>query len=157
MKNKKTIKKINNRIITEETMLKKVSEYYSKTGKKERPTYEEILQMDKDALQTWILMRIQKPEQEKLLEEMIEHEEKTGSFGKTFREDDPPFYKLFTGLFRRTTSKKIKEMLEHMDQTLEKYGRKSDSDVVKESMMAKSIEDYYSVGRGSQQAKELIE
>lgn len=148
--NGKRSQKINNQI-SEKVMLKIVSDYYAKKGASKKPLYEEILQMDKESFQTWMLMRIQKPEQERMLQEMVDHEEKTGSYEKTFREDDPSFYKLFLDLFKRDKSKKTQEVLESMKWTLEKYGEKTDADVVKESMMAKCIEDYYSIGRGSKQ------
>lgn len=137
-----------NQAISEEAMIKIVGDYYAKTGKKEKPVYEQILQMDKDEFQTWMLMRIQAPEQDSLLKEMIGHEEKTGSFAKTFREDDPDYYKLFIDLFNKDKSESVKKVLNDAKAMLEKYGYKSEGDVIKESMMAKAVEDYYAIGRG---------
>ena len=51
-------------------MLKHLSDYRKRSGK-QMPTYEEMLEMNKDELQTWALYRVQKENRKELLVEMI--------------------------------------------------------------------------------------
>ncbi|OGF65350.1 hypothetical protein A2Z53_02450 [Candidatus Giovannonibacteria bacterium RIFCSPHIGHO2_02_42_15] len=58
---------------------------YIKTAMKKKngnPTYDQMLKMDEREFQQWLLLR-NETDREKLLAEMIDHEDRTGSFRKT--------------------------------------------------------------------------
>ena len=121
-------------------MLNHIAEYRKRSGK-EMPTYEEMLKLSKEEFQTWLLFRVQKPNRNKLLTEMIEHEEKTGSFGKESRERisellekevDSPYLQFAQGIFKKD-NKKMVQILED-----ENVG----GDEIRDSIFAKAISDY---------------
>lgn len=62
-------------------LLNYIAEYRERSGK-EMPTYEEMLKLNREEFESWLFFRIQKPNRKKLLMEMIEHENKLGSFEK---------------------------------------------------------------------------
>lgn len=132
-----------------ETMLVHLSKYPQRTGKKS-PTYEEILELDKDEFKAWIFVRSAPDFQDELIKEMLDHEEKTGSFTKTGRNDDGPFTKLILDVFNRARSKEVVDVLRRMSETANKLidegadGEKADS--VKNAILAKATSDYYKLG-----------
>lgn len=121
-------------------MLNHIAEYRKRSGR-EMPTYEEMLKLSKEEFQTWLLFRVQKPNRNKLLTEMIEHGEKTGSFGKESRERisellekeiDSPHLQFAQGIFKKD-NKKMVQILED-----ENVG----GDEIRDSIFAKAISDY---------------
>ncbi|MFH1233025.1 MAG: hypothetical protein V1649_00010 [Patescibacteria group bacterium] len=139
-KNKKEIQ--GNLTNDQKQMLNHIAKYRERSGK-EMPTYEEMLKLSKEEFQTWLFFRVQKSNRNKLLTEMIEHEEKTGSFGKESREIilellekevDSPHLQFAQGIFKKD-NKKMVQILED-----ENVG----GDEIRDSIFAKAIVDYVS-------------
>ena len=78
----------------EEIMLQHLAKFPERTGR-ELPTYEELLELDEDGFKAWNFVKAAGDYQEQTLKEMIEHESRTGSYAKTRRENDPPFWSLW--------------------------------------------------------------
>lgn len=132
-----------------EKMLEHLSKYPERTGR-ETPTYDEMLNLDKDEFKAWIFVRSAPDFQDELIKEMLDHEEKTGSFTKTGRNDDGPFTKLILDVFNRARSKKVVDVLRRMSETANKLidegadGEKADS--IQNAILAKATSDYYKLG-----------
>lgn len=132
-----------------EIMLQHLSKYPKRTNKKS-PTYEEMLTLDKDEFKSWIFLRSTPDFQDELIKEMLDHEEKTGSFTKTAKKDDTLFTKLILDVFNRERSKEVIDVLRRMSETANKLvdegieGEKGDS--VRDAILAKSASDYYKLG-----------
>ena len=131
-------------------MLKHLADYRKKTGK-QMPTYEERLKMDKDEMRTWTLYRVQKENREKLLEEMIAHEEKTGSLRKTVRKEITEGEQAVLNVFDREKSSGTVNALNKMGEILLEDD-KEEKDFVMDAIFAKIASD--SVGLGEKMEKE---
>jgi hypothetical protein len=134
-------------------MLKHLSDYRKRTGNK-MPTYEEMLKMKEDELQTWMLYRVQKENRGELLEEMIAHEEKTGSLRKTVRKEITEGEQAVLNVFDREKSAGIVKFLGKMGEILLEY-HKEEKDFVMEAIFAKIASDH--VGLGEKMEKERNE
>jgi Mg2+ and Co2+ transporter CorA len=121
-------------------MLNHIAEYRKRSGR-EIPAYEEMLKLSKEEFQTWLFFRVQKPNRNELLAEMIEHEEKTGSFGKESKERisellekeiDSSHLEFAQGIFKKD-NKQIIQILE--DENVA-------GDEIRDSIFAKAMSDY---------------
>lgn len=129
-------------------MLKHISAYRQRTGK-EMPTYKEMLALSKEEHQSWLIFRALKDNREKLLAEMIEHEEKTGSFGKTARGNDPPHTKLVLDVFKKDRSEEVTDVLQRLSDTANELGYEKDGgkgDIIRDAIYAKAASDYVGLG-----------
>lgn len=87
-----------------------------KTPKK-YPSYEEILSM-KEADAQKIFLERHTVDLKSLLEEMIDHEEKTGSLAKTIRGEIKPEEQMILNVFDKTKSKEVAELFNKIDNSL---------------------------------------
>lgn len=131
-------------------MLNHLSNYRKRTGK-QTPTYEEMLSLNQDEFQTWMIIRTQKENREALLNEMIEHEEETGSFAKTLKPTHKPHEKLIVDVFKKEKSKEVVEALEDLfkvayENDTETKDEDKDRDIIRDSIYAKSTSDYFKLG-----------
>jgi len=131
-------------------MLKHLSDYRKRTGK-QMQTYEEMLKMNENELRTWTLYRIQKENREKLLEEMIAHEEKTGSLRKTVRKEITSGEQTVLNVFDREKSSGTVNALGKMGEILLEDD-KEEKDFVMDAIFAKITSDH--VGLGEKMEKE---
>jgi len=126
-------------------MANHIAKYRKKSGKK-MPTYEEMLGLNKEEFLSWVLFRIIGLNREKLLEEMVEHEDKTGSFAKTGREDDPAHIKFILDAFKNSKSKEVIAHLQSLTDIVNKYGYKDsdnrEGDIIRDIIFAKATSDY---------------
>lgn len=128
----------------QKNMLKHLSDYRKKTNKR-MPTYEEMLKMDEDELQTWTLYRVQKDNREKLLEEMIAHEEKTGSLRKTIRKEITTGEQAVLNVFDRNKSSGAVDALGKLGEIIIDED-KEEKDFVMEAIFAKIVSDHAELG-----------
>jgi hypothetical protein len=131
-------------------MSKHLSDYRKRTGK-QMPTYDEMLKMNEDELRTWTLYRIQKENREKLLEEMITHEEKTSSLRKTVRKKITAGEQAVLNVFDRNKSSGTVDALRKMGKILLEDD-KEEKDFVMDAIFAKITSD--SIGLGDKMEKE---
>jgi len=90
------------------------------------------------------MLKSGKENQEETLKEMIEHENETGSFTKTRRENDPPHIKMIYAVFDENKSKKIIDILKNLDNLAKEYKiDNSEDDLVKQIILAKAYSDYF--------------
>lgn len=132
-----------------EIAIEHLSKFPQRTGRK-RPTYEEILELDEDEFKAWLFVMAESENQDDTIKQMTEHETRTGSFGKTKREDDTPFTKLIVDVFDTEKSAEVVSTLRNLSTTANKLvdegaeGEKGD--IVKQSIWAKGVSDYYKLG-----------
>ncbi len=100
------------------------------------PSYEEMLGMGDDDFKKWILIRIEKPYRDRLLEEMSIHERQTGSFRKTARKETTQGEELVLSVF--DGDKNVIQALDGMKNLTD--GKTID--LVQEAILAKSASDY---------------
>lgn len=119
------------------------SRFIQRTGH-QKPTYKETLELDKDEFISWIMLKSSKENQEETLKEMIEHENETGSFMKTRKENDPPHIKMLYAVFDENKSGKIIDLLKNLDNLAKEYKiDNNDGDLVKQIISAKAYSDYF--------------
>lgn len=132
-----------------EIMLKHLSKYPQRTGKK-NPTYDEMLKLDKDEFKAWLFVMKEPDHQKEMLAEMIDHEERTGSFAKSKKESDTDFTKLIFDVFNRDRSKEVVDVLKRLSSTANELGYKDEhggkGDVVTQAIWAKATSDYFGLG-----------
>jgi len=107
------------------------------------PTYEVMLEMNADDFKKWVLLRSEKPNRDKFLEEMIEHEEKTHSFRKTGKAELTDGEQITMNVFDREMSRGVVAWLEKMNEFLPEEDRK---DFVLEAILAKATSDHVKLG-----------
>ncbi len=108
------------------------------------PSYEEMIMMTKEEVGMWTVIRVDGRFRDALLQEMIEHEEKTGSFRGTKTSAIGWEGELLLNLFNRTKSAEIAALLEKTKRVLvDGVGeQESDVDLIMEAIMAKSASDW---------------
>ena len=126
----------------EEIAIQHLQKFPKRTGR-EIPTYEELLELEKDEFKAWMFVKASAEFQEQTLEEMINHESVTGSFSKTVREDDPPQQKLILDIFIKERSVKVIDAIRGLDKAYHELGGDNESDIVTQAIYAKAISDYY--------------
>ena len=84
---------------------------------KKYPSYEEILKMKEDLAQKVFLER-HTADLKSLLAEMIDHEERTGSFAKTARGEIKPAEQMILNVFSKEKSKEITDLFDKIDNAL---------------------------------------
>ena len=80
---------------------------------KKDPTYDEMLKLSEKEFQQWLLIR-NETDREKLLAEMIDHEERTGSFSKTAKKEITKQEQLVLDVFNREKSREVIKWLEKL-------------------------------------------
>lgn len=107
------------------------------------PTYDEMLEMDEEKCGEWILLRTEKPNREKLIEEMIDHEERTKSFEKTMAgKEITGEQRMVLDIFDRMKSLSTIQLLSKLEETLEG----EEKDIVQEAIFAKTASDLVHLG-----------
>ena len=126
-------------------MANHIAKYKKKNGK-EMPTYEEMLGLNEEEFVSWVLFRIIGPNREKLIKEMVEHEDKTGSYAKTGRKDDPAHIRFILDAFKKNKNKEVVARLQSLTDTVNKYGYKDGDnrkgDIIRDIIFDKSTLDY---------------
>ena len=129
--------------------LEHMAKFPKRTGKS-RPTYEEMLELDEDEFKAWLFVKSKGDNQKETLDEMITHEERTHSFAKTGKEDDPAHIKMIVDVFNREKSDEIVRVLKNLSETSNKLidegldGEKGD--IVEQAIWAKGTSDYFKLG-----------
>jgi hypothetical protein len=127
--------------------LQHMAKFTKRTGESRRPTYEELLQLDKDEFKAWLFVKGEGDNQEQTLKEMIEHESRTGSFTKTARTDIPPHEQLILNVFDKDKSAETIKAIRNLDKVANELKEgEEDEDIVKQSIWAKATSDYYKLG-----------
>lgn len=103
-------------------------------------TYDEMLKLDEKDFQNLLCVR-NEYNREKLLEEMIKHEEGTGSFRKTAKEEVSGGEQALLDVFDGKKSTKIVETFEKVKKVLTE-GKKEGIDLVEHAIFAKAASDY---------------
>ena len=104
------------------------------------PTYDEMLEMSEDDFKKWILIRIQKPNRDRLLLEMIGHEARTKSFYKTVDHELSKSEQTILDVFNPQKSAEIIATFEKIDRAL-KDSSEQEPDLLKHAIFAKSASD----------------
>ncbi|MFA5935800.1 MAG: hypothetical protein WC787_03030 [Patescibacteria group bacterium] len=111
------------------------------------PSYVEILKMEKEPFTEWIIARSQDTYRKGLLEEMIEHEERTGSFKNSARKELDPVDQLVFDIFDRQKSEETIRVLEGVENAAKATGYEGDNvGAVKSAIFAKATSDYFKLG-----------
>jgi hypothetical protein len=124
-----------------ETILQHLEKFPQRTGKK-TPTYNEMLVLDEDEFKAWLFVMAEPPQQTEFLGQMIDHEEKTGSFERRKQESDSDFTKLIFDIFKRERSKETIDILTRMNNAVRELGHSGDN-IVKQAIYAKATSDYF--------------
>lgn len=123
--------------------LQHMAKFPKRTGRS-RPTYEEMLELDIDEFKAWLFVKGEGDNQEKTLEEMIEHESRTSSFAKTAKADIPPQEQLILNVFDKNKSAETIKALRNLDKAANELIKDEENgDIVKQSIWAKATSDYY--------------
>jgi|SRR3989344_2833930 len=117
---------------------------------KKNPTYDEMLKLSEKEFKQVLLIR-NETEREKLLAEMIDHEERTGSFRKTARGEITGAQQAVLNVFDRQKSAAIVETFGKVKEVLMEDGEK-ETDLVEDAIFAKAASDR--VGLGEKMEKE---
>lgn len=118
--------------------------------KKNNPTYDEMLKLNEKEFQQWLLIR-NETDRKNLLMEMIDHEERTGSFRKTARGEITGAQQAVLNVFDRQKSAEIVKTFGEVKKVLMEDGGK-ETDLVKDAIFAKAASDH--VGLGDKMEKE---
>ena len=110
------------------------------TGEK-IPSYDEMLAMNVDDLRKWVLLRSQREHRDKLIQEMMRHEEVTHSFQKTAKDPAIEGEHVALNVF---DSEKSAGAVEWLDKLGELSG--SGEDFVREVIFAKAASDHVHLG-----------
>lgn len=120
-----------------------------KTNNK-NPTYDEMLKLDEKEFQQWLLIR-NETDREKLLSEMIDHEERTGSFRKTAKKEITGAEQSILDVFDINKSARIVRTFGKVKDALTE-GEKEGIDLAEHAIFAKAASDH--VGLGEKMEKE---
>jgi len=104
------------------------------------PSYDEMLKMGEEDFQEVLLLRTETPYREKLLEEMLEHEKKNGSFAKTATGEISDTQKLILGVFDEDKSVESISLLHRASEQANKHGG-DEIDLVNDAIFAKATSD----------------
>lgn len=116
----------------------------------ENPTYDQMLKMNEEDFKKSLILRSE-TDRVKLLEEMIDHEERTGSFRKTAKEEISGSGQAVLDVFDRDKSSRIARTFEKVKEVLTE-SEKEDIDLVEDAIFAKAASDH--VGLGDKIGKE---
>jgi len=105
------------------------------------PTYEKILEMTKDKSQKIFFERYS-TDLRVLLEEMINHEEKTGTFAKTAKGKIKPEIQIILNVFDKEKSKETVSYFDKIDRLLADH-KDSETSLLSEAIFAKFASDLY--------------
>lgn len=130
-------------------MLIHLAKFPKRTGRS-RPTYNEMLELDEDEFKAWLFVKAESDNQEELLQEMIEHEEDTGSFAKTSKPNGTEFEQVILDLFKREKSDEVAGILRKLCEVTDEHGLNdvdgSSTDLIKTALWAKGTSDFYKLG-----------
>lgn len=118
---------------------------------KNNPTYDEMLKMNGDDFKKWIIVRSEKPNREKLLQEMTDHETRTHSFAKTARAEITPTEQAVLNVFNKDKSVEVADFLDRLSKIASEDGSE-EKDLVQDAIFAKAASDH--VGLGAKMEKE---
>ena len=124
----------------------------SVVSKKSDPTYDEMLKLDEKEFQQWLLIR-NETDREKLLVEMIDHEERTGSFKSTAKKEVSGAEQAVLDIFDKNKSARVTNFLDRLSKIVSVFGKK-DEDLVQAAIFAKAASD--KVGLGEKMGKERL-
>lgn len=110
--------------------------------KNEELNYEEMLKMDAESFRDLIVKRVEVVHREKLLEEMIEHEGKTGSFQQTVTREITPEEQVVFNIFIKDKSAEAVSFLSRMKNLLDENSPEESKDLVMEAILAKAASDF---------------
>lgn len=126
-------------------MLKDISEYRERTGK-DMPTYDEMLGFEESKFQSWILFRTSEDIRKDLLDEMIDHEERTKSFHRTATGNESPIEQLVLDAFKKEDSEEIINTINNLDKVAKETGYEEEhgkeADLVNQIIYAKATSDF---------------
>ena len=114
------------------------------------PTYDLMLKLVEKEFQQWLLIR-NETDREKLLAEMIDHEERTGSFRKTAKKEMTGAEQAVLDVFDIDKSARIVRTFGNVKKALTE-GEKEGVDLVEHAIFAKAASDI--VGLGEKMEKE---
>ena len=125
------------------------------------PTYDQMLKLDEKEFQQWLLLR-NETDREKLLLDMIDHEERTGSFRKTAKKEITGAEQAVLDVFDIDKSARIVRTFGNVKKVLTE-GEKEGIDLVEHAIFAKAASDRVSLNVGdtvlvkSKEKAEIIE
>lgn len=105
------------------------------TSSEAMPTYEAMLKMNDEDFRKWLLIRVEEPNKEELLVEMIAHEEKTSSFAKSARREVTPAQQAMLDVFNRNESVVLTKAFDDTNKL-------TNIDLVMEAIFAKAASDH---------------
>lgn len=105
----------------------------------ENPTYDQMLKLDEKEFQQWLLIR-NETDREKLLLEMIDHEEKTGSFRKSAKKEITGAGRALLDVFDIDKSARIVRTFGEVKEALTEGGKEG-IDLVEDAIFAKAATD----------------
>jgi len=114
------------------------------------PTYDQMLKMNEEDFKKWLTLR-NETDREKLLAEMIDHEERTGSFRKTAKKEISGSEQAVLDVFDIDKSARIVRTFGKVKNALTE-GEKEGIDLVEHAIFAKAASDH--VGLGDKMEKE---
>lgn len=107
------------------------------------PTYPEMLDLNEEDFKQWLVMRSSAENRESLLEEMVDHEERTHSFRRTAKKELNEGQILALSLFDRNKSKQAMELFNKLNEIdVEGEDPVDKVDLVLNTMMGKAASDY---------------
>lgn len=123
----------------QEIMLKEIAKYPERTGR-QRPEYEEMLDMDENEFRAWLIVKSKGHNQETTLSEMIQHEQKTNLYTRHSKDVDPITRVAAYDIF---DPKKSEETVKHLRELYELTNEAEDqSDPIFTALFAKGVSDY---------------
>ena len=116
----------------------------------ENPTYDQMLKLDEKEFQQWLLLR-NETDREKLLSEMIDHEERTGSLKKTARKDITHGQQHVLNIFDKEKSSETIKYFKKLEEIMLEDDKEYKS-LIEDAIFAKAASDH--VGLGNKMEKE---
>jgi hypothetical protein len=107
-------------------------------------TYDEMLKLDEKEFQQWLLIR-NETDREKLLAEMIDHEERTGSFRKTAKKEITVSEQAALDVFDVNKSARMVRLFGKVKSSLTE-DEKEGVDLVEHVIFAKAASDHVGIG-----------
>lgn len=99
--------------------------------------------MEPEEIAQNLIARVNDPgDIQRLLEEMIEDEEKFGSFTKGSADIEDPGIKLVLDVFNRERSQEVIRIVRNLEEVSAKYGDKGEPNFLKDSIFAKAAHDW---------------
>lgn len=114
------------------------------------PTYDQMLKMNEEDFKKWLTLR-NETDRERLLAEMIDHEERTGSFRKTAKKEVSGPEQAVLDVFDIDKSARIVRTFGKVKEVLTE-NEKEGIDLVEHAIFAKAASDH--VGLGDKMEKE---